>query len=61
MKEDQAEYLEEQKLKEIIKKYCQFIRYPIWLMVQKEIEDERIDEEPVVKKNRKNKCFTFFF
>merc|ERR1740121_1076774 len=36
MKEDQAEFIEEKKLKEIVKKHSQFIGYPIRLQVQKE-------------------------
>lgn len=45
IKEDQTEFLEEAKIKEIVKKHSQFIGYPIKLMVEKEREKELSDDE----------------
>uniref|UniRef100_A0A6M2DLV8 Heat shock protein 83 n=1 Tax=Xenopsylla cheopis TaxID=163159 RepID=A0A6M2DLV8_XENCH len=45
IKEDQSEFLEENKIKEIVKKHSQFIGYPIKLLVEKEREKELSDDE----------------
>merc|ERR1712060_812134 len=43
LKEDAHDYLSEDKLKESVKKYSQFIQFPIYVKVKKEVEEE--DEE----------------
>ena len=45
MKEDQAEFNDEKKIKEVVKKHSQFIGYPIKLTVQKEKDREVSDDE----------------
>ena len=51
MKEDQKEYLEESKLREVLKRHSEFINYPILLLVKKDAKEPVAEpaEEPAAE------------
>jgi molecular chaperone HtpG len=52
LKEDQLDYLEERKLKDLVKKHSEFISYPISLWTEKTTEKEVSDDEDEDKEDK---------
>merc|ERR1712076_91514 len=59
LKEDQSEFLEERRLKDLVKKHSEFIGFPIELYVEKskekEVTDSEEDEDEEKEKEAKKK------
>uniref|UniRef100_A0A8I3W9W2 Uncharacterized protein n=1 Tax=Callithrix jacchus TaxID=9483 RepID=A0A8I3W9W2_CALJA len=55
LKEDQTEYLEERRVKEVVKKHSQVIGYPITLYLEREREKEISDDEAEEEKDDEEK------
>lgn len=49
LKDDAVEYVEQDKIKNLVKKYSEFINYPIYLYVSKENRKEVEDEEATLE------------
>lgn len=51
LKDDAAEYVEQEKIKKLVKKYSEFINYPIKLYLSKDVREEvEVPEEPKEEK-----------
>jgi len=55
LKEDQTEFLEERRLKDLVKKHSEFIGFPIELYVEKSTEDEVTDSEAEEEEKKEKK------
>jgi molecular chaperone HtpG len=61
IKEDQAEFLEESKIKAIVNKHSQFIGYPIKLVCEKERDKEVSDDEAEEEEKKEDVSFNSLF
>merc|ERR1719235_1056540 len=49
LKEDQLEFLEDRRIRDLVKKHSEFISYPIQLLVEKTVEKEENKPEQDMK------------
>ncbi len=54
MKQDNLEFLEERRIKDLIKKHSEFISFPIQLQVEKTTEKEISDDEEEEQKDKED-------
>lgn len=56
LKDDAAEYVEQEKIRNLVKKYSEFINYPIKLYLSKEVREQvEVEDEPEEKKDDADK------
>ncbi|XP_041786459.1 endoplasmin homolog [Anopheles merus] len=58
LKEEALDFLEDDTVKQLIKKYSQFINFPIYMWTSKEVEEEVAVEEEVTEKPAKSEDST---